>query len=200
MGDDPPFSARKPEKIFLAGKDRVIIPGRLRLVRKEPLELKPTARTAVPLALSDNDPSPALWTGEADGREALFIGFSLHAPSFVSREGILLPEGGSTRLANLTSGRIVTSIIPRVVSEEANMDRELEFLRQQCEYLERMLQNCLSHISSLEARVAELERRPVAISIPDEPRAGASSSRRSEADLLMGHGITFRESPRGRRR
>jgi hypothetical protein len=49
------------------------------------------------------------------------------------------------------------------------MERELEFLRQQVEYLERMLENCMAHLSTLEARVAELERRPVVVSVSELP-------------------------------
>ena len=80
------------------------------------------------------------------------------------------------------------------------MDREIEFLRHQCEYLERMLQNCMSHISSLEARVAELERRPVAIATPEAQPGGHAGARREETELLLAHGITFWEDIRGPRR
>jgi prefoldin subunit 5 len=48
------------------------------------------------------------------------------------------------------------------------MEREIEFLRQQIEYLDRMLETCTARISSLEAQVAELQRRPVAIVSPKE--------------------------------
>ena len=41
------------------------------------------------------------------------------------------------------------------------MEREVQFLRQQIEYLDRMLETCLARISSLETQVAELQRRPV---------------------------------------
>ena len=79
------------------------------------------------------------------------------------------------------------------------MEREIEFLRHQCEYLERMLQNCMSHISSLEARVAELERRPVAIAIPEEPPVGHSGTWREEKELFLEHGVVFWEGTRGPR-
>jgi hypothetical protein len=54
--------------------------------------------------------------------------------------------------------------------EEKEMDRELEFVREQVGYLERMVENCMAYISSLETRVAELERRPVAILTRGEGR------------------------------
>jgi cell division septum initiation protein DivIVA len=43
------------------------------------------------------------------------------------------------------------------------MEREIEFLRQQIEYLERTLETCMSRISALEAQAAELKRRPAFI-------------------------------------
>ena len=39
-----------------------------------------------------------------------------------------------------------------------------------------MLENCLSHISSLEARVAELERRPVVVPPPEQVRKGTPAA------------------------
>jgi hypothetical protein len=54
------------------------------------------------------------------------------------------------------------------------MEREIEFLRQQVEYLERLLETCMAHITTLETRVAELERRPVAL-LPPEERASRTS-------------------------
>lgn len=48
------------------------------------------------------------------------------------------------------------------------MEGEIQFLRQQIEYLDRMLETCLARISSLEMQVAELQRRPVAIVSPEE--------------------------------
>jgi hypothetical protein len=56
------------------------------------------------------------------------------------------------------------------------MEREIEFLRQKVEYLERLLESCMAHITTLETRVAELERRPVAL-LPAE----ASTSRTSRS-------------------
>jgi hypothetical protein len=48
------------------------------------------------------------------------------------------------------------------------MDRDTEYLRERVEYLERMLEHCLSHINCLEARMAELERRPVVMPPAEE--------------------------------
>ncbi len=48
------------------------------------------------------------------------------------------------------------------------MDRDTEYLRDRIDYLERMLEHCLAHIQSLEARVAELERRPVVVAPAEE--------------------------------
>jgi hypothetical protein len=79
------------------------------------------------------------------------------------------------------------------------MDREIEFLRQKCEYLERTLENCVNHISSLAARVAELERRPVAFTLPEETSGAESATSRDEAELLLGQGIRLWESRRDRR-
>jgi len=90
--------------------------------------------------------------------------------------------------------------MPPGLAWENNMDREIEFLRHQCEYLERMLQNCMSHITSLEARVAELERRPVAIAIPEDQTGSYAGARREETEVLLAHGITFWEGVRGPRR
>ena len=80
------------------------------------------------------------------------------------------------------------------------MDREVEFLRHRCEYLERMLENCMSSVSSLEARVSENERRPVAIILPDEGRGDGAAECRTENERLIGYGITVWEGPRGRQR
>jgi hypothetical protein len=80
------------------------------------------------------------------------------------------------------------------------MEREVEYLRHQCEYLERMLENCMSCLSSLEARVVELERRPVAIALPDEPRGPQSGGDGADGELLLTHGIAYWEDIRARRR
>jgi hypothetical protein len=83
------------------------------------------------------------------------------------------------------------------------MDRDLDFMRQQVEYLERVLENCMAHIASLEARVAELERRPVAVPPLQEAGEQPRSRRSVEEEELVEvfHGATtFWESPRYRRR
>ena len=90
------------------------------------------------------------------------------------------------------------------------MDRDTEYLRQQIDYLERMLENCLSHISSLEARVAELERRPVALP-PAEEATERSRDRRTRfveewaevVESTEAHRLVFvsnRKGPRSGRR
>src|SRR5439155_25192048 len=117
------------------------------------------ARARVALALPEGDGGAAFWTAESDGREAFLLCFRLHSPSFVGREAIFLPEGIAAAAANLPCGESESLTVTALDSGEASMQREIEYLRQQCEYLERMVETCLSHISSLEARVAELERR-----------------------------------------
>jgi hypothetical protein len=76
----------------------------------------------------------------------------------------------------------------------------MEFLRQQIEYMHRMLETCMARICSLEAQVAELERRPVAIPVPEEPEKSARGLPRFvEEDLHMVGEVTFWET-RGRRK
>jgi hypothetical protein len=79
------------------------------------------------------------------------------------------------------------------------MEREVEYLRQQCEYLERMLEHCLACISSLETRVAELERRPVLLSLPDEPEKGGRGGGSGEEELSV-FKLSVWEMPDPRRR
>ena len=65
------------------------------------------------------------------------------------------------------------------------MEREMEFLRQQIDYLERMLETCVSRISSLEAQVAELERQPVAFVRSEEPEPAHFSARPGQRVLVF---------------
>jgi hypothetical protein len=75
------------------------------------------------------------------------------------------------------------------------VEREMEFLRQQIEYMHRMLETCMARIGSLEAQVAELERRPVAITVPEEPEKRARGlARPVEEDLLMVGEVSFWET------
>jgi hypothetical protein len=46
--------------------------------------------------------------------------------------------------------------------------RELELLRQRLLFLEQTVEQCMEHIAALEARVASLEMRPVAVAPTEE--------------------------------
>jgi len=46
--------------------------------------------------------------------------------------------------------------------------RELELLRQRLLFLEQTVEQCMEHIAALEARVASLEMRPVAVAPIEE--------------------------------
>lgn len=85
------------------------------------------------------------------------------------------------------------------------MEREVEFLRLQVQYLERMLETCMGYLSSLEARVAELERRPVAVQPPEEvsKHVGSLRSHKEPVELLESSEMLFLQdwsNPRSRRR
>jgi hypothetical protein len=71
MCHDPAFTMRQLDQVLLARQHSVIVSGHLCFVREEPLELEAAARTAVPLALPDNDRRAALRTAEVDGGETL---------------------------------------------------------------------------------------------------------------------------------
>jgi hypothetical protein len=57
--------------------------------------------------------------------------------------------------------------------------REFEMLRQRLLFLEQTLERCMEHIAALEARVATLEMRPVAVA-PTEEMLTAVAQRAAE--------------------
>ena len=85
-------------------------------------------------------------------------------------------------------------------AEETAMEREMEFLRQQIDYMERMLETCMARISSLEAQVAELERWPVAIVRSEEPEAAPRGAPSVWDELVFARSVTFWENKRRRER
>jgi hypothetical protein len=81
------------------------------------------------------------------------------------------------------------------------MEREVEFLRQQIDHiLVRVLETAMSWISSLEARVAELERRPVAIVRAEESEKQPCASRSSGEELWLARSASYWQSRGGRKR
>jgi hypothetical protein len=80
------------------------------------------------------------------------------------------------------------------------VEREMEFLRQQIGYLERVLETCMARISSLEAQVAELERRPVVIVRSEEAEAAPRAASSVWDELVFVRSASFRESKRRRGR
>jgi hypothetical protein len=69
--------------------------------------------------------------------------------------------------------------------------RELELLRQRLLFLEQTVERCMEHIAALEARVATLEMRPVAVAPIEEivaavaQRVAGMSQRSPIPDLLV---------------
>jgi hypothetical protein len=79
-----------------------------------------------------------------------------------------------------------TTLVGRM---EAETEREIDHLRQRVEHLERMLEHCLCHLSCMEARVAELERRPVAVPAPQAPSRDAVSCYRTVEEAVKSLGL-----------
>jgi chromosome segregation ATPase len=95
------------------------------------------------------------------------------------------------RLHPLAPGSSADRRQRKAAPEETAMESEMEFLRQQIETMHRMLETCMARICSLEAQVAELERRPVAIVSPEEPHQKARE--RLREDLVFAGEATFGE-------
>jgi hypothetical protein len=84
-----------------------------------------------------------------------------------------------------------TNLVGRM---EAETEREIDHLRQRVEHLERMLEHCLCQLSCMEARVAELERRPVVVPAPEAPSRETVGCYRTVEEAVKSLGLLEQSS------